>query len=223
MCSAISACMRSRRHAAIEARSSRGVCVAGYPAMGCAGRAAALHLLQQATLLTPTGPRPSDVPYLPGRELRLLRCKNSNGLNMAGISHAFCQCREPGLCENLQGVAQRHCGTREAPMETNDLKSMSLEELWKLHEEVIVRLSSILAAEKTKLEERLRRLRPQHHRTRRPYPKVFPKYQNPKNPTETWSGRGRQPRWLSPQLRSGKKLDDFRIHNSSDHARRAHA
>ena len=90
-------------------------------------------------------------------------------------------------------------------METSDLKSMSLEELWKLHEEVIVRLSSILAAEKTKLEERLHQLRPQHHRMRRPYPKVFPKYQNPKNPTETWSGRGRQPRWLSPQLRSGKK------------------
>ena len=50
---------------------------------------------------------------------------------------------------------QRHYGTREAPMETNELKTMSLEELWKLHEEVIVRLSSILAAEKTKLEERL--------------------------------------------------------------------
>jgi DNA-binding protein H-NS len=104
-----------------------------------------------------------------------------------------------------------------------DLKSMSLEELWKLHEEVIVRLGSKLVAEKAKLEERLHQLRPQDHRMRRPYPKVFPKYQNPKNPTETWSGRGRHPRWLSPQLGSGKKLDDFRIHNSSDHARRAHA
>ena len=40
---------------------------------------------------------------------------------------------------------------------------------------------------------------------------------------ETRSGRERQPRWLSPQLRSGKKLDDFRIHNSSDHARRVHS
>ena len=103
-----------------------------------------------------------------------------------------------------------------------DLKSMPLEELWKLREEVIVRLGSKLVAEKAKLDERLHQLRPQDHRMRRPYPKVFPKYQNPKNPTETWSGRGRHPRWLSPQLGSGKKLDDFRIHNSSDHARRAH-
>ena len=118
---------------------------------------------------------------------------------------------------------QRRCGTREGPMEKNDLKSMPLEELWKLREEIIVRLGSKLVAEKAKLEERLHQLRPQDHRVRRPYPKVFPKYQNPKNPTETWSGRGRHPRWLSPQLGSGKKLDDFRIHNSSDHARRAHA
>jgi len=154
--------------------------------------------------------------------LRLLRCKIRTGLNMAGISHAFCECQEPKLCENVP-VAQRHYGTREGPMETNDLKSMPLEELWKLHEEVIVLLGSRLAAERTKLEERLRQLQPQDHRMRRPYPKVFPKYQNPKNPTETWSGRGRQPRWLSPQLGSGKKLDDFRIHNSSDHAGRVQA
>jgi DNA-binding protein H-NS len=108
-------------------------------------------------------------------------------------------------------------------MDTNDLKTMSSEELWRLHAEVIVRLSSKLVAEKAKLEERLRQLQPQDHRMRRRYPKVFPKYQNPKNLTETWSGRGKQPRWLSPQLRSGKKLDDFRIHDSSDRARRAHA
>jgi DNA-binding protein H-NS len=106
-------------------------------------------------------------------------------------------------------------------MGTNDLKSMPLAELWKLHEQVVVQLRSKLMAEKAILEERLRQL--QYHGMRRPYPKVFPKYQNPRNPTETWSGRGRQPRWLSPQLRSGKKLDDFRIHNSSDRAHRAHA
>jgi DNA-binding protein H-NS len=108
-------------------------------------------------------------------------------------------------------------------METNDLKSMSLEELWKLHEVVVVRLGSKLVAEKAKLEERLRQLQPHGHRTRRPYPKVFPKYRNPKNLTETWSGRGKQPRWLAPQLRSGKTLDDFRIHSSSDRAHRARA
>jgi DNA-binding protein H-NS len=26
--------------------------------------------------------------------------------------------------------------------------------------------------------------------------KVAPKYRNPKNPSETWTGRGRKPRWI---------------------------
>ncbi|MCK1316911.1 H-NS family nucleoid-associated regulatory protein, partial [Bradyrhizobium sp. 23] len=38
---------------------------------------------------------------------------------------------------------------------------------------------------------------------------------NPKNPAETWSGRGRLPRWLRPQLRAGRKLDDFLIDRAS--------
>jgi len=48
---------------------------------------------------------------------------------------------------------------------------------------------------------------------RRPYPQVFPKYRNPAEPseTETWAGRGKKPRWLTAQLKSGKRIDDFRI------------
>ena len=49
--------------------------------------------------------------------------------------------------------------------------------------------------------------------------KVAPKYRNPKNRSETWAGRGKQPRWLTAQLESGKKLDDFRIKPSTDWAR----
>jgi DNA-binding protein H-NS len=52
-------------------------------------------------------------------------------------------------------------------------------------------------------------------RPHRPYPKVLPKYQNPTNPAETWSGRGKQPHWVQSQLRAGKKLEHFRIAQSS--------
>ena len=38
---------------------------------------------------------------------------------------------------------------------------------------------------------------------------VAPKYRNPENPTETWAGRGLQPRWLAAAIKSGKKLEDF--------------
>jgi DNA-binding protein H-NS len=48
-------------------------------------------------------------------------------------------------------------------------------------------------------------------KSRRPYPKVLPKFRNPGNPTETWCGRGKTPRWLSAQLASGRSIEEFRI------------
>jgi DNA-binding protein H-NS len=95
---------------------------------------------------------------------------------------------------------------------------MPSEELWKFHEAVTAQLGNKLAEEKAKLAEReewLRKLqrvgKAMLSPMRRPYPKVLPKYRNPKNPAETWSGRGKQPRWLSAQLRAGKELSHFLI------------
>ena len=104
-------------------------------------------------------------------------------------------------------------------MERHDLGAMSEEELWSLHELITSVLARKLSADKARLDQRLRRLKlgtlqaniRRVTRASRPYPPVFPKYRNPAEPAETWSGRGKQPRWLTAQLRSGKKLDDFRI------------
>lgn len=38
-----------------------------------------------------------------------------------------------------------------------------------------------------------------------------PKYRHPENPEVTWSGRGRQPRWIKEALEQGKSLDGFAI------------
>ena len=38
-----------------------------------------------------------------------------------------------------------------------------------------------------------------------------PKYRHPENAELTWSGRGRQPRWIAEALKAGKSLDDFAI------------
>ncbi|MEZ0469204.1 H-NS family nucleoid-associated regulatory protein [Luteimonas salinilitoris] len=46
---------------------------------------------------------------------------------------------------------------------------------------------------------------------RRKLGKVAPKYRNPANRTETWTGRGKQPRWLAAQVKKGKKVEDFLI------------
>ncbi|MGV8932630.1 MAG: H-NS family nucleoid-associated regulatory protein [Luteimonas sp.] len=41
--------------------------------------------------------------------------------------------------------------------------------------------------------------------------KVAPKYRNPANTKETWTGRGKQPRWMAALTKKGKKPEDFLI------------
>lgn len=40
---------------------------------------------------------------------------------------------------------------------------------------------------------------------------VEPRYRNKNNSAETWTGRGKQPRWLVAELEKGAKLEDFLI------------
>ncbi len=40
---------------------------------------------------------------------------------------------------------------------------------------------------------------------------VAPKYRNPKNHVETWSGRGNAPKWFSDHLAGGGQENDLRI------------
>lgn len=111
-------------------------------------------------------------------------------------------------------------------MEKLDLEAMPLDDLWSLHEKISRFLSERMTAEKQQLEIRLKRLNQadeaygslglksisaRNGSPRRKYPKVFPKFQNPKAPFETWAGRGRQPRWLISALKAGGKIEDFEI------------
>lgn len=40
---------------------------------------------------------------------------------------------------------------------------------------------------------------------------VPPKFRNPDNPSETWTGRGRRPRWFNAALEKGHTEDSMRI------------
>lgn len=114
-----------------------------------------------------------------------------------------------------------------------DLQSMDFEELWLLHEELTRILSEKITAEKLELEKRLAQLNPTEQieanssaaaptgRPRRKYAKVLPKYSNPSSPTETWSGRGKQPRWIAAALQSGHTLEEFRISDRGRGARKS--
>ena len=103
----------------------------------------------------------------------------------------------------------------------SDLTSMSVDELWNFHEELEAILTAKITAEVRELERHIDRLIDIKKRAgkssklalspRRPYPTVLPKYRNLSPPFETWSGRGKQPRWLTTQLDLGKRLEDFLI------------
>lgn len=41
--------------------------------------------------------------------------------------------------------------------------------------------------------------------------KVAPKYRNPENESETWTGRGKQPRWMAERVAQGNTPEDFLI------------
>ena len=126
--------------------------------------------------------------------------------------------------------------SHESVMRIPDLETMQFDELWSIHEELTKILSDRIVAEKRELEERLAKLNRVEiiresgsapplaiggHAPRRKYPKVLPKYANPQSPLETWSGRGKQPRWLVAALKTGHKLDEFKIGNTEKGARKS--
>ncbi|MBA2403101.1 MAG: H-NS histone family protein [Bradyrhizobium sp.] len=103
-------------------------------------------------------------------------------------------------------------------MKEADIGNMTVDDLWALREKLSDKLEARILAEQEVLEHRLDALRNPSERKhqarkpeRRPYPTVFPKFFNPEDPTQTWAGRGKQPRWLASQLRAGRRVDDFRI------------
>src|ERR1700755_952467 len=104
-----------------------------------------------------------------------------------------------------------------------ELESMSLDDLWSLHEKISAILSARIKAEKQELEKRLAGIDRSmgaitepgevelgDAKRRRKYPRVLPKYRNPQT-SETWSGRGKLPRWLVAAMKSGRKMEEFRI------------
>jgi DNA-binding protein H-NS len=104
-----------------------------------------------------------------------------------------------------------------------DMASMSVDHLWTLHQQLEKILVEKITVELNDLRRRLALLKPEVEpyadqkvskkatSHRRPYPAVQPKYRNPDSPSETWAGRGRQPRWLIEQLGMGKRLEDLLI------------
>ena len=101
-----------------------------------------------------------------------------------------------------------------------DVNALSLKELRSLQLQVTKAISSFEERKKkealAELEERARELGFSFAEltnvaaTRKRSPAVA-KYANPADQSETWSGRGRKPRWFAAALAAGKSPDDLAI------------
>jgi DNA-binding protein H-NS len=105
-------------------------------------------------------------------------------------------------------------------MDVRELQKMTLDDLWDLHQRVGLILAERLDREKLKIENQLKELgrkfgrAPSDTREHRPKPKVPQKYCNPEYPAQTWSGRGKRPRWVKTLMAGGATLEDLRINSA---------
>ena len=102
-----------------------------------------------------------------------------------------------------------------------DLEKLSLEELKMLQSEVsvaifnfekrkkaeaLVELKALALAKGFALEELL-----EDYKGKKTKRSVAPKYADPENSENTWTGRGRKPKWFIAGLESGSTAVDFAI------------
>ena len=101
---------------------------------------------------------------------------------------------------------------------TFDLEKLSYSELKDLRDRVNEAMIEAQAAEKQALKAKLEVLAAESGFTvaellggKRGGRKgsTVVKYRNPKDPSQTWSGRGRKPNWLVDAVKKGQKLESF--------------
>ena len=109
-----------------------------------------------------------------------------------------------------------------------DLKSMTRKELEKLQASVEKALARVTENEKKAARAAAEKAAAAHGFSlaeitnsapakRGPKPKAGPKtispakYKNPSDPTQTWTGKGRQPQWFKAAIKAGTSPDNMEI------------
>lgn len=109
---------------------------------------------------------------------------------------------------------------------TVQLDNLSIEELEEVissarqrieekREEAVARaradIERIAASTGYSLEDLLGMNRPRPRAAARPHRPVAEKYRNPRDPSQSWSGRGKRPRWLQDLLEKGATLESLQV------------
>lgn len=104
-----------------------------------------------------------------------------------------------------------------------DIKNLNHNQLNELISKAQVRQNELRKEKVVKLREKVHTLikaegyafedifGPARGKTKRTSAPVAPKYRNPANQAQTWSGRGKRPHWFNDALKAGKKEKDLAI------------
>jgi DNA-binding protein H-NS len=101
-----------------------------------------------------------------------------------------------------------------------ELENMDLDELKSLQKDVAKAVTSYEERKKSEAREQLEQQAKElgfnlneltGGKTKAKRAPALPKYANPENPADTWSGRGRKPKWLEEALANGHELEEFLI------------
>ncbi|PWE29273.1 DNA-binding protein [Maritimibacter sp. 55A14] len=99
-----------------------------------------------------------------------------------------------------------------------DLNSMSKQELEALLKDVQNALKTLESRKKAEALAAAEKAAKEHGfsldeilRKEKTSGKRPPKYRNPENPKQTWTGRGRKPDWLKAELAKGRNPEEFAI------------
>jgi DNA-binding protein H-NS len=112
----------------------------------------------------------------------------------------------------------------ESEVKDIQLEKMTVKELEALEIELQDAIAARKLAEKAEVKEKLAALaeksgfsvdelfgKPRRNAAGSAKGKVAPKYRNPQNASETWTGRGRMPLWIKTLTEKGAKRDKFLI------------
>ncbi len=100
------------------------------------------------------------------------------------------------------------------------LEKLSLPELIQLQKDLVGHIKQRQKTERVALRKQMEELAKQSGFTfdevasaskARKTITVRPKYVNPQNAEQTWTGRGRRPKWVEAELAGGKNLEDILI------------
>src|SRR5262245_9911939 len=106
-------------------------------------------------------------------------------------------------------------------MKESQLEGMSLKQLHDLKNRLEKSIRSRLDSERSEMRERFKREAEEAGfsladivggaRGGKGRSSASAKYADPDNPTMTWSGRGRMPKWLTEKIKAGADRSDFQI------------